>query len=110
MSRTERTEKTEKNEKTNEKTSIKSKLTIEEDTKRQQLLRSLIYGKKTDSVDFKAPAELIYLIVLSKLENRELVEGDMKELKVALDRIADRIGEIIQKSRTKPPAKRTSVN
>ncbi len=103
MSRTERTDEDEREEKTEgtEKT-VKPKLTLEEDVRRQQLLRSLIYSKKTDSVDFHAPVELIHLIVYSKLENRELVEDDMKQLKVELDRIADLIGKIILKSRTKP--------
>jgi hypothetical protein len=88
---------------------VKPRLTPEEDKKRQELLRSLIYGKKTDSVDFHAPAELIRLIVYSKLENRELVEDDMKELKVMLDRVADRIGEIIIKSRKKPSTTHSTV-
>ena len=104
MSRKEATEKNERTEKT-----VKPNLTPEEDKRRQDLLRSLIYSKKTDSVDFHAPAELIRLIVLSKLENRELVEEDMKELKVTLDRVADRIGEIITKSRKKPSTTHSTV-
>jgi hypothetical protein len=104
MSRKEAPKKNEKAEKP-----LEPKLTLEEDKRRQELLRSLIYGKKTDSADFKAPAELIFLIVASKLENRELVEDDMKDLKITLDRVADRISEIIKKSRTKPSTKRTSV-
>jgi len=97
MSRKERTEK------------IKSSLTAEENTRRQDLFRSLIYSKRTQSVDFRAPAELLLLIVTSKLENRELVEDDMKELKVTLDRVATRIGEIILKSRGKPSTKPSAV-
>ena len=104
MSRKEATGKNERNEKP-----VKPKLTPEEDKRRQELLRSLIYSKKTDSVDFHAPAELIRLIVISKLENRELVEDDLKELKVTLDRVADRIGEIIKKSRTKPSTTHSTV-
>jgi len=97
MSRKERTEK------------IKSSLTAEENKRRQDLFRSLIYSKRTQSVDFRAPAELLLLIVTSKLENRELVEDDMKELKVTLDRVATRIGEIILKSRGKPSTKPSAV-
>ena len=55
MSRKERG--AEKTIKPTEKTNIKSNLTVEEDTRRQELLRSLIYSKKTDSIDFKRPAE-----------------------------------------------------
>ena len=110
MSRKEKTEepdKTEKREKTEK--AIKSNLTVEEDKRRQELFRSLIYGKKTQSVDFKDQAELIYLIVTSRIENRELVQDDMKELKAQFECLADRISEIIKKSRTKPSTKRTSV-
>ncbi len=100
MSRREKTEETEKKEKT-EKT-VKSCLTVEEDKRRQELFRSLIYGGKSQSVDFRNQAELIYLIVISRLENRELVQDDLKELKVQFECLADRISEIIKKSRKKP--------
>jgi hypothetical protein len=98
MSRKERHERTERSER-NEKP--KSYLTPEEDARRQELFRSLIYHKKTQQIDLKAPVELILLIVYSKLENRELVEDDMKELKSMIGRVADRIGEIIEKSKGK---------
>jgi hypothetical protein len=104
MSKAERTEKTQKPA---DKPAIKTFLTPAEDRKRQEMFRGLIYGKKTDSTDFKAPAELIYLIVLGKIENRDIVEADLKELKRTLDCVADKISEIIVKSRCKPSENNT---
>lgn len=82
--------------------SEKPKLKIEEIAKRQRLLKSMMEQKKTRKIDIKATFDFIHLSVYPLLENREIVEEDMKELKKVLDDAASRISEIIEKSKRKP--------
>ena len=80
----------------------KPKLKIEEIAKRERILKSIMEQKKTRKIDVKATFDFIHLSVYPLLENREIVEEDMKALKKILDDAACRICEIIEKSKRKP--------
>ena len=81
--------------------SDKPKLKIEELAKREKILKSLMDQKRTGKIDIKATFDLIHLSVYPLLQNREIVEEDMKQLKKILDDAASRIYEVIEKSKTK---------
>jgi hypothetical protein len=83
--------------------SAKPKLKIEEISKRERILKTVMDQKRTGKIDIKATFDLIHLSVFPLLENREIVEEDMKELKKTLDNAACRICEIIEKSKQKSP-------
>jgi hypothetical protein len=83
--------------------SAKPKLKIEEISKRERILKTVMDQKRTGKIDIKATFDLIHLGVYPLLENREIVEEDMKELKKTLDDAACRICEIIEKSKLKSP-------
>jgi hypothetical protein len=80
----------------------KPRLKIEEIAKREKIMKSLMDQKRTRKIDIKATFDLIHLSVYPLLQNREIVEEDMKQLKKILDDAACRICEIIEKSKTKP--------
>jgi hypothetical protein len=80
----------------------KPRLKIEEIAKREKIMKSLMDQKRTGKIDIKATFDLIYLSVYPLLDNREIVEEDMKELKKTLDSAACRVCEIIEKSKRKP--------
>lgn len=84
----------------NQKTD-KPKLKIEEIAKREKILKSVMDQKRTGKIDIKATFDLIHISVYPLLENREIVEDDMKELKTKLDEAACLICEIIEKSKKK---------
>ena len=84
----------------NQKTD-KPKLKIEELAKREKILKSVMEQKKTGKIDIKATFDLIHLSIYPLLENREIVEDDMKKLKTILDEAACQICEIIEKSKKK---------
>jgi hypothetical protein len=79
----------------------KPKLKIEEIAKRERIMKSLMDQKRSRKIDIKATFDLIHLSIYPLLENREIVEEDMKQLKKTLDDVACRICEIIEKSKTK---------
>ena len=79
----------------------KPKLKIEEIAKRERIMKSVMDQKKTGKIDIKATFDLIHLSVYPLLENREIVEDDMKELKKTLDEAACRICEIVEKAKKK---------
>ena len=81
--------------------SDKPKLKIEEIAKREKILKSVMDQKRTGKIDIRATFDLIHLSVDQLLQNREIVEEDMKQLKKMLDDAACRICEIIEKSKTK---------
>ena len=81
--------------------SDKPKLKIEEIAKREKIMKSVMDQKRTGKIDIKATFDLIHLSVYPLLENREIVEEDMKQLKKTLDDAACRICEIIEKSKRK---------
>ncbi len=83
--------------------SDKPKLKIEEIAKRERIMKSVMDQKRTGKIDIKATFDLIHLSVYPLLDNREIVEEDMKELKKTLDDAACRICEIIEKSKRKTP-------
>ena len=83
--------------------SDKPKLKIEEITKRERILKSVMDQKRAGRIDIKATFDLIHISVYPLLENREIVEEDMKALKKMLDDAACRICEIIEKSKRKTP-------
>ena len=87
----------------------KPKLKIEEIAKREKILKSLMEQKKTRKIDVKATFDFIHLSVYPLLENREIVEEDMKELKKILDDAACRICEIVEKSKTKTSKQQTNI-
>ena len=84
-------------------TNNKPKLKIEEIAKREKILKSVMDQKRTGKIDIKATFDLIHLSIYPLLENREVVEEDMKLLKKILDDAACRICEIIEKSKRKTP-------
>jgi hypothetical protein len=84
--------------------SDKPKLKIEEIAKREKILKSVMDQKRTGKIDIKATFDLIHVSVYPLLENREIVEEDMKKLKKMLDDAACLICEIIEKSKQKPKA------
>jgi hypothetical protein len=84
----------------NQKTD-KPKLKIEELAKREKILKSVMEQKKTGKIDIKATFDLIHLSIYPLLENREIVEDDMKKLKTILDDAACQICEIVEKSKKK---------
>lgn len=86
----------------NQKTD-KPKLKIEELAKREKILKSVMEQKKTGKIDIKATFDLIHLSIYPLLENREIVEEDMKKLKTILDEAACQICEIVEKSKKKTP-------
>ena len=66
--------------------SDKPKLKIEEIAKREKIMKSVMDQKRTGKIDIKATFDLIHISVYPLLENREIVEEDMKkELKKTLD-------------------------
>ena len=81
--------------------SDKPRLKIEEIAKREKIMKSVMDQKRTGKIDIKATFDLIHLSVYPLLQNRELVEEDMKQLKKTLDDVACCICEIIEKSKTK---------
>ena len=81
--------------------SDKPRLKIEEIAKREKIMKSLMDQKRTGKIDIKATFDLIHLSVYPLLQNREIVEEDMKQLKKILDDAACRICEIIEKSKIK---------
>jgi hypothetical protein len=81
----------------------KPKLKIEEIAKREKIMKSVMDQKRTGKIDIKATFDLIHLSVYPLLQNRAIVEDDMKELKKMLDDAACRICEIIEKSKNKTP-------
>ncbi len=81
--------------------SDKPKLKIEEIAKREKILKSVMDQKRTGKIDIKATFDLIHVSVYPLLENREIVEEDMKKLKKMLDDTAGLICEIIEKSKQK---------
>ena len=81
--------------------SDKPRLKIEELAKREKIMKSLMDQKRTGKIDIKATFDLIHLSVYPLLQNREIVEEDMKQLKKILDDAACRICEVIEKSKTK---------
>jgi hypothetical protein len=81
------------------------KLKAEEIEKKGKLLKSIMDRKKTEKVDVKSTFDLIHLSIYPLLENREIVEEDMKQLKTTLDDVAGRIVKIIEKSKGKPSRK-----
>ena len=83
--------------------SDKPKLKIEEIAKREKIMKSVMDQKRTGKIDIKATFDLIHLSVYPLLQNRVIVEDDMKELKKLLDDVACRICEIIEKSKSKTP-------
>ena len=83
--------------------SDKPKLKIEEIAKREKIMKSVMDQKRTGKIDIKATFDLIHLSVYPLLQNRVIVEDDMKELKKMLDAVACRICEIIEKSKSKTP-------
>ena len=90
--------------------SDKPKLKIEEIAKRETIMKSVMDQKRTGKIDIRATFDLIHLSVYPLLENREVVEEDMKELKKILDNAANRICEIIEKSKRKPSQKKSQVS
>jgi hypothetical protein len=80
----------------------KPRLKIEEIAKREKIMKSLMDQKRTGKIDIKATFDLIHLSVYPLLQNREIVEEDMKQLKKTLDDAACLICEIIEKSKRKP--------
>jgi cation transport regulator ChaC len=82
--------------------SSKPKLKIEEIAKRERIMKSVMEKKRAGKIDVEATFDLIHLSVYPLLQNREIVEEDMKELKKMLDAAANRIGEMIEKSKGKP--------
>ncbi len=80
---------------------VKPKLKIEEIAKRERIMKSVMDQKRTGKIDIKATFDLIHLSVYPLLENREIVEDDMKKLKTTLDEAACQICEIIEKSKRK---------
>lgn len=83
--------------------SDKPKLKIEEIAKREKIMKSVMDQKRTGKIDIKATFDLIHLSIYPLLQNRVIVEDDMKELKKILDDAACRICEIIEKSKSKTP-------
>ena len=83
--------------------SDKPKLKIEEIAKREKIMKSVMDQKRTGKIDIKATFDLIHLSVYPLLDNREIVEEDMKKLKKILDDAACQICEIIEKSKRKNP-------
>lgn len=81
----------------------KPRLKIEEIAKREKILKSVMDQKRTGKIDVKATFDLIHVSVYPLLENREIVEDDMKALKKLLDDAACLICEIIEKSKRKAP-------
>ena len=81
----------------------KPKLKIEEIAKRERIMKTVMEQKRTGKIDIKSTFDLIHLSVYPLLLNRDAVEEDMKELKKTLDAAANRICEIIEKSKQKPP-------
>jgi len=79
----------------------KPKLKIEEIVKREKILKSVMEQKRTGKIDIKATFDLIHLSIYPLLENREIVEDDMKKLKTTFDEVAGCICEIIEKSKKK---------
>jgi len=82
--------------------SDKPKLKIEEIAKRERIMKSVMEKKRAGKIDIEATFDLIHLSVYPLLQNREIVEEDMKDLKKTLDAAANRISEIIEKSKGKP--------
>jgi len=58
--------------------SDKPKLKIEELAKREKIMKSVMDQKRTGKIDIKATFDLIHISVYPLLENREIVEDDMK--------------------------------
>ena len=83
--------------------SDKPKLKIEELAKREKIMKLVMDQKRTGKIDIKATFDLIHLSIYPLLENREMVEEDMKQLKKTLDDAACCICEIIEKSKRKTP-------
>ncbi len=79
--------------------SDKPNLRIEEIAKRDRILKSVMDQKRTGRIDINATFDLIHLSIYPLLENREIVEEDMKTLKKVLDDAASQICEIIEKSK-----------
>ncbi len=79
----------------------KPKLKIEEIAKRERIMKSVMDQKRTGKIDIKATFDLIHLSVYPLLQDRDIVEEDMKKLKKMLDDAACRICDIIEKSKRK---------
>ncbi len=73
----------------------------EEISRREVLAREFWEQKGPEKIDIKNIFELMYLSFIPFLENRELVEDDLKELKSMIDACADRMIAIREKSKGK---------
>jgi len=80
----------------------KPNLSIEEISRSKELLRAIMEQKRSGKIDIKGTFKLIYFNFLPLLDNRILVEDDLKELKAMLDSSADRMLAIIEKSKRQP--------
>jgi DNA-binding SARP family transcriptional activator len=76
-------------------------LNDEEISRREEIAKALWEQKEPDRADIKGTLELIYLSFITLLDNRELVEDDLKEIKAKLDDCADQMIEIREKSKRK---------
>jgi hypothetical protein len=74
-------------------------LTNEQNMKRKLLWDRITQSKKTNQVNVKDTFELMYLGLHKYIKNKSLVEGDLKELQRMLDQCADKMMEIIKKSK-----------
>lgn len=86
----------------------KSNLNSEEISRRNEILKSIMEQKRAGAIDIKGTFELMYLNFFPLLDNRELVEAELTELKSMLDACADRMLAIMEKSRRKPRRRRRS--
>lgn len=73
----------------------------EEISRREEIARAIWEQKGPDKADIKSTFELMYLSFIPLLENRELVEDDLKEIKSMIDACADRMIAIREKSKGK---------
>jgi hypothetical protein len=76
-------------------------LADKEVARRKILIRTIKKQKTAGKIDVKGTFELIYLSFIPLLEHRGPVEDDLKELKTMLSSCADRMTEIIEKSKGK---------
>lgn len=90
----------------------REKYTAEEFSKREEIIRALKERKKAGKTDirgnFDLASEFFYYNFLLLLEDRKLVEEDLKELKSMLHALGDRMITIIEKSKNKPQSPRRS--
>jgi len=81
----------------------REKYTAEEFSKREELIRALKERKEAGKTDIKGnfnlASEYFYHNFLLLLEDRKLVEDDLKELKSMLHDLGERMIAIIEKSK-----------